>query len=111
MNDLRQKLGELRLEMDYQLKRKDMTYQEELTEINSKFQDEIAQLNSKIDELVAVKDKSDVNHHNFLKEVSRKQEATLENLEAHFNAKLIAEFEKYNRLQNLLEETIKDYEK
>ncbi|CAG7830333.1 unnamed protein product [Allacma fusca] len=110
-NDLRQKLGELRLEMDYQLKRKDMAYQDELADINNQFQEEITKLNEKIDDLGGIKDRSDLHHHNFLKEVGKKQEATLENLEAHFNARLISEFEKYNRLQVLLEDTIREYEK
>lgn len=110
INELRQKYGELKLEMDYALKRKDMTYQEEIRELNTTFTSQIEGLNVQITELSKLKDQNADQYNEYLLEVAKKHKASLENMEAHFNTKLIAEFEKYNALQSLLEETISEYE-
>jgi len=96
--------------MDYQLKRKDMAYQEETKELNIMFSLQISDLNFKINELISTKEKSDEEYKAFAQEVISRHRTKTENMEANFNTKLIAEFEKYNSLQSLLEETIKEYE-
>jgi hypothetical protein len=110
INELKQRFAELKLEMDYALKRKDMSYQEEMRELNLKFADEIKGLNTQLDEMAQLKEKNMEEYNEHLQEVARKHKEFTDNLEAHFNTKLIAEFEKYNALQNLLEDTIKEYE-
>jgi len=97
--------------MDYALKRKDMGYQEEIRELNMKFAEEIKDLNTKLEDMARAKDKNTEQYNEYLTEVARKHKEAVENMEAHFNTKLIGEYEKYNALQNLLEETIKEYEK
>lgn len=110
MRELKQKFGELRLEMEYQMKRKEMSYQEEIKALNSTNKSQIDELNIKINELVSTKEEHDANYHAFVEQMATEQKLTLENIQAHYNTRLISEFEKYNELQNLLEETIKDYE-
>lgn len=96
--------------MDYALKRKDITYQEEIRDVNNKFVADIDQLKTRIEELEKLKDKNADEYNAYLLEVKKHHQSSLSNMEAHFNTKLISEFEKYNALQNLLEETIKEYE-
>lgn len=96
--------------MDYSLKRKDMTYQEEIRELDLKFSTDIEQLKSNIENLEKLKDKNADEYNAYLLEVKKHHQTALDNMEAHFNTKLISEFEKYNALQALLEETIKEYE-
>ncbi|ODN04433.1 Cilia- and flagella-associated protein 57, partial [Orchesella cincta] len=110
INELQQRYGELKLEMDYALKRKDMLYQEELKDLNGKFTNEVARLTSDIAEITKEKEKNTAEYNAYLKEVAQQHKAQIENTEAHFNTKLISEFEKYNALQNLLESTIQEYE-
>lgn len=110
INELKQRNGELKLEMDYALKRKDMLYQEELKELNAKFSGENERLNATIQELTEQKEKNTAEYNAYLKEVATTHKAQIENTEAHFNTKLISQFEKYNALQNLLENTIQEYE-
>lgn len=110
INELRQKWGELKLEMDYALKRKDMLYQEEIRELNEKFSSEVERLNQEIQDITELKEKNTAEYNAYLKEVATAHKAEIENTEAHFNTKLISEFEKYNALQTLLENTIKEYE-
>jgi hypothetical protein len=110
INELKQKYAELKIEMDYALKRKDMAYQEEIRELNEKFGIDIEEFRAKIEELDKLKDKNMDEYNAYLLEVKKNHQAALDNMEAHFNTKLIAEFEKYNVLQNLLEETIQEYE-
>ncbi|OXA41793.1 Cilia- and flagella-associated protein 57 [Folsomia candida] len=110
INELKQKYAELKIEMDYALKRKDITYQEEIRDVNNKFVADIDQLKTRIEELEKLKDKNADEYNAYLLEVKKHHQSSLSNMEAHFNTKLISEFEKYNALQNLLEETIKEYE-
>jgi hypothetical protein len=97
--------------MDYSLKRKDMTYQEEIRDLNLKFIDDIEKLKENIEALEKLNDKNSDSYNAYLLEVKKQHKSSLDNMEAHFNTKLISEFEKYNALQNLLEETIKEYER
>jgi hypothetical protein len=111
MRELRQRFGELRLEMEYQVKRKEMSYLEEIKGINTKFTGEIGELNAKIEELIETKGENDETYHDHVVSMAQDTKITVQNIEAHYNSRLIAEFEKYNALQNLLEETIQDYER
>lgn len=110
LNELKQRYGELKLEMDYALKRKDMLYKEEIKELSSRLTTDVERLNKEIQEITAVKEKNTLDYNAYLKQVAQEHKVQVENTEAHFNTKLIAEFEKYNALQNLLESTIKEYE-
>jgi len=110
ISDLKQRYSELRLEMDYALKRKDMSYMEEIKELNARYTRDMTSLTAKVEDLTKGKDKNTDDYNTYLQDVAKEHCKGMANLEAHYNTKMIAEYEKYNELQNLLEDTIKEYE-
>jgi len=87
-----------------------MSYLEDLKTINTNNANHVDELSAKISELVSAKEEHDAKYYSFVEQMSTEQNMTIENIKSHFNARLISEFEKYNELQNLLEDTIRDYE-
>ena len=110
MRELKTRFGELRLEMEYHEKRMELGFLEDIKAVRSSYGVEIEDLNAKINELIETKAENDDTYHEHVVTMAEESKTTVENIEAHYNARLIAEFEKYNELQHLLEETILDYE-
>jgi len=108
--DLKAKIHEFEIDMDYKLKRKDMLLHEEIKEIQAMYH---AQIEEKRNQIKVLNDTISESERKFHEEVAKFEEdnkLTLENIENFYKTRLIVEFEKYNELQTLIEGTITSYE-
>ncbi|KAH6584161.1 hypothetical protein BASA61_007631 [Batrachochytrium salamandrivorans] len=110
MSDLKTRVEELKMENEYQLRLKDMNFNEKIKEVTEKFMQEIEAL--KITSTVLRTDKEEETRHEeeMAKEKSRHSNELMELENAH-NSKLMAEYEKYQELQISTAELQEQWEK
>ena len=73
MTELQRNLDELKLEHEYQLRLKDMTFNEKIKELTEKFAQEIEALKISTSVLRTEKEKEDVNHQEQLQNLKSHQ--------------------------------------
>nr|CAH8853750.1 unnamed protein product [Trichobilharzia regenti] len=111
MSELKTRVEELKMENEYQLRLKDMNYNERIKELTEKFIQEMETLKTKNQLLKTEKEREENHHLVQLQEVIEKHSQELQNLESISNQKLIIEYEKYQELQNLAQRKEIEYEK
>ncbi|CAH8541499.1 unnamed protein product [Heterobilharzia americana] len=111
MSELKTRVEELKMENEYQLRLKDMNYNERIKELTEKFIQEMETLKTKNQLLKTEKEREDTHHQIQLQEIIEKHSQELQNLESISNQKLIIEYEKYQDLQNLTQRKEAEYEK
>jgi WD40 repeat protein len=110
MAELKTRVEELKLENDYQLRLKDMTYSEKIKELTEKFIQEMESLKTKNQVLKTDKDKEEMKHEDEIREVMEKHAKELQDLESTNNQKLMLEYEKFQELQAKSQRMQEDYE-
>ncbi|VDP24511.1 unnamed protein product [Schistosoma mattheei] len=109
--ELKTRIDELKLENDYQLRLKDMNYNERIKELTEKFIQEMETLKTKNQLLKLDKEHNDNYHENQYHELLNKHNEQLQHIESISNQKLINEYHKYNELSQLKELNELNYEK
>ncbi|XP_019645355.1 PREDICTED: cilia- and flagella-associated protein 57-like [Branchiostoma belcheri] len=111
MAELKTRVEELKMENEYQLRLKDMNYNEKIKELTEKFIQEMESLKTKNQVLKADKDKEEAKHEEELAEVMEKHSKEMQDLESANNQKLMLEYEKYQELQAKSQKMQEDYER
>ena len=99
MAELKTRVDELKMENEYQLRLKDMNYNEKIKELTEKFIQEMESLKTKNQVLKTEKDKEEAKHEEELSELMEKHAKELQDLESANNQKLMLEYEKFQELQ------------
>ncbi|KAI8907767.1 WD40-repeat-containing domain protein, partial [Powellomyces hirtus] len=99
MAELKTRVEELKMENEYQLRLKDMNFNEKIKEVTEKFMQEIEALKITTTVLRTDKEKEEVRHEEELGEERERHTRELSELETVHNAKLMAEYERYQELQ------------
>ncbi|XP_074859320.1 cilia- and flagella-associated protein 57 [Carettochelys insculpta] len=111
MLELKTRVEELKMENEYQLRLKDMTYNEKMKELTEKFIQEMESLKTKNQVLKAEKEKQELQYQEQLSELMEKQSREIQDLESGNNQKLLLEYEKYQELQVKSQRMQEEYEK
>ncbi|XP_075770713.1 cilia- and flagella-associated protein 57 isoform X2 [Pelodiscus sinensis] len=111
MLELKTRVEELKMENEYQLRLKDMNYNEKMKELTEKFIQEMESLKTKNQVLKAEKEKQELQYQEQLSEQMEKQSREVQDLESVNNQKLLLEYEKYQELQVKSQRMQEEYEK
>ncbi|XP_007436852.1 cilia- and flagella-associated protein 57-like, partial [Python bivittatus] len=111
MLELKTRVEELKMENEYQLRLKDMNYNEKIKELTDKFIQEMESLKTKNQVLKTEKEKQEIQHQEQLSELMEKQSREVQDLESGNNQKLLLEYEKYQELQMKSQRMQEEYEK
>ncbi|KAL2097767.1 hypothetical protein ACEWY4_006974 [Coilia grayii] len=110
MTELKTRVEELKMENEYQLRLKDMNYNDKIKELSEKFIHEIEALKTKNQVLKTDMEKQYLSHHEVLAEVNEKFAKEQQDFESTSNQKLMLEYEKYHELQLKSQRMQEDYE-
>ena len=99
MGELQRSLEELKLEHEYQLRLKDMNFNEKLKDITDKYSQEIEGLKISTSVLRTEKDREDVRHQEELQNLKSNQIQEVHEVETKYNQRLMEEYEKFQREQ------------
>ncbi|XP_038819293.1 cilia- and flagella-associated protein 57 [Salvelinus namaycush] len=99
MMELKTRVEELKMENEYQLRLKDMNYNEKIKDLSEKFVQEIESLKTKNQVLKTEKEKQEMSHQEVMREVVEKHSREQQDFESTSNQKLMLEYEKYQELQ------------
>ncbi|XP_019386797.1 PREDICTED: cilia- and flagella-associated protein 57 isoform X1 [Crocodylus porosus] len=111
MKELKSRVEELQMENMYQLRLKDMSYNEKIKELTEKFIEEMESLKIKNQVLKAEKEKLELQHQEQFSELMEKQAREVQDLESGNSQKLLLEYEKYQELQMKSQRMQEEYEK
>ncbi|KAM4721643.1 cilia- and flagella-associated protein 57 [Rhinophrynus dorsalis] len=111
MMELKTRVEELKMENEYQLRLKDMNYNEKLKELTEKFIQEMEVLKTTNQILKADKEKQELKHQEDVAELMEKQSREVQDQELTNNQKLLLEYEKYQELQVKSQRMQEEYEK
>ena len=111
MAELKTRVEELKMENEYQLRLKDMNYNEKIKELTEKFIQEMESLKTKNQVLKTDKDKEEAKHEEEIADFLEKHGKELQDLESANNQKLMSEYEKYQELQAKSQKMQEDYER
>lgn len=98
IGDLRQKVDELKMHNEYQLKLKDMNYSEKIKEVTDKFVQELDQAKTKYELLQEERGDCELEYVEKLKQMSEKHQHDLQEIETRFQAQIMEQVEKYQKL-------------
>ncbi|KAK3612310.1 hypothetical protein CHS0354_011028 [Potamilus streckersoni] len=111
MSELKTRVDELKMENEYQLRLKDMNYNEKIKELTEKFIQEMESLKTKNQVLKTEKDKEEAKHEEETAEIMEKHAKELTDLESANNQKLMLEYEKFQEQQAKYMKMQEDYER
>uniref|UniRef100_A0A8D0DZ11 Cilia and flagella associated protein 57 n=1 Tax=Salvator merianae TaxID=96440 RepID=A0A8D0DZ11_SALMN len=111
MLELKTRVEELKMENEYQLRLKDMNYNEKIKELTEKFVQEMESLKTKNQVLKTEKEKQEVQHQEHVADLLEKQSREVQDLESGNNQKLLLEYEKYQELEMKSQRMQEEYEK
>ncbi|XP_037094873.1 LOW QUALITY PROTEIN: cilia- and flagella-associated protein 57-like [Pollicipes pollicipes] len=111
INELNTRVSELRLENEYQLRLKDMTYGDKIRQLTERADQDIQTLNDTIESLKEENEADRDAHKQQLEDIRAQHQEEVQLLESNSNAKLIVEYEKYQALENKMAMMKEDYEK
>lgn len=100
MVELKTQVEELKMENEYQLRLKDISFTEKINEMTAKFVGEINSLKNTATVLRANKGKEEIRHEDETKDEKQRHEKEYIDLETLQNTKLQSEFEKYKDAQS-----------
>ncbi|CAM9657374.1 unnamed protein product [Scytosiphon promiscuus] len=98
MVELKNKVDELALHNEYQLRLKDMNYSEKIKEITEKFTQDLEQSKNKFDLLREEKSDLEMEYESRLREMDDKHQHELQELENAYQQKIMGEVERYQAL-------------
>ncbi|KAE8609814.1 hypothetical protein XENTR_v10011917 [Xenopus tropicalis] len=111
MLELKTRVEELKMENEYQLRLKDMNYNEKLKELTEKFIQEMEVLKTTNQILKTDSERQDIKHQEDVAELLEKQSREIQDLETSNSQKLLLEYEKYQELQLKSQRMQEEYEK
>ncbi|KAG8437072.1 hypothetical protein GDO86_007955 [Hymenochirus boettgeri] len=111
MLELKTRVKELKMENEYQLRLKDMNYNEKLKELTEKFIQEVEVLKATNQILKTEAERQELKRHEEMAELLEKQSRELNDMETVNNQKLLLEYEKYQELQVKSQRMQEEYEK
>ncbi|ESO94501.1 hypothetical protein LOTGIDRAFT_118162 [Lottia gigantea] len=111
MAELKTRVEELKMENEYQLRLKDMNYNEKMKELTEKFIQEMESLKTKNQVLKTEKDKEEAKHEEEIAELIEKYAKEQQDLESANNQKLMLEYEKFQEQQAKMMKMQEDYER
>ncbi|KAL4237175.1 Cilia- and flagella-associated protein 57 [Mactra antiquata] len=111
MAELKTRVDELKMENGYQLRLKDMNYNEKIKELTEKFIQEMESLKTKNQVLKTEKDKEEAKHEEETAEIMEKHSKEMTDLESANNQKLMLEYEKFQEQQAKMMKMQEDYER
>ncbi|XP_058487898.1 cilia- and flagella-associated protein 57 [Solea solea] len=111
MLELKMHLEEMQMENEYQLRLKDMSYNERLKEISDKFTQQIESLQNTQQAMRTEMEKQDCEHQQSSEELTVTHSKELEDLETSYSQKLIVEHTRFQDLQAKCERMQDDFEK
>eukprot|EP00033_Pygsuia_biforma_P003159 GCRY01003467.1.p1 GENE.GCRY01003467.1~~GCRY01003467.1.p1 ORF type:complete len:1179 (+),score=364.32 GCRY01003467.1:161-3697(+) len=98
MAELRTEVEDLTLKNDYQLRLKDLTYQEKLKEVTEKFNQDLEAGRTRYEVLAQEKSDMEVEYEEKLKALKEKHQEEIAELEAAFQSKIMGEVVRYRDL-------------
>uniref|UniRef100_UPI0037E7E14E cilia- and flagella-associated protein 57 isoform X2 n=1 Tax=Semicossyphus pulcher TaxID=241346 RepID=UPI0037E7E14E len=111
MLELKMRLEELQMENEYQLRLKDINYNEKIKELSDKFTRQIESLKMMQQAMKTEMEKQEREHQESSAEDTVNHSKDLKDLELSYGQKLIVEHERYQDLQQEYEKMQEDYEK
>jgi WD40 repeat protein/ElaB/YqjD/DUF883 family membrane-anchored ribosome-binding protein len=99
MIELKTRVEELKMENEYQLRLKDMNFNEKIKQVTEKFMQEIETLKITSTVLKTDKEKEELRHEEEMQEERERHAKDLLEMENSQNVKLMAEYDKYQELQ------------
>eukprot|EP00730_Choanoeca_flexa_P000903 TRINITY_DN10389_c0_g2_i3.p1 TRINITY_DN10389_c0_g2~~TRINITY_DN10389_c0_g2_i3.p1 ORF type:complete len:1202 (+),score=338.92 TRINITY_DN10389_c0_g2_i3:34-3639(+) len=111
VNELQRRVEELQMASEYQLRLKDMNHNEKVKEITDKFVQEKDELRRQLQHVKTERDKEMARHDEETAQTHDNHAAEIQELEHQQNQRLMAEFEKYQELQQTSERMQENYEK
>uniref|UniRef100_A0A8C8F0J8 EML-like second beta-propeller domain-containing protein n=1 Tax=Oncorhynchus tshawytscha TaxID=74940 RepID=A0A8C8F0J8_ONCTS len=111
MLELKTRVEELKMENEYQLRLKDMNYNEKTKELSTTFVRQMESLKTNIQILKTERDNMEVANQETMFEVMEKHSKELQDMESANSQKLMLEYEKYQELQFKSQQMQQDYEK
>lgn len=100
MSDLKARVEELKMENEYQLRLKDLTFSEKIKDATDHFSREIEALKATARDLRSEKEKEEVRHMQDVAAENEMHAKEMMELETVHSAKILAEYEKFQELQN-----------
>ncbi|XP_034387977.1 cilia- and flagella-associated protein 57 [Cyclopterus lumpus] len=100
MLELKMRLEELQMENEYQLRLKDMNYNEKMKELSDKFTQQIESLKTMQQAMKTEMEKQEQEHQESSTEATVKHSLELKDLELSYSQKLIVEHKRYQDLQH-----------
>jgi cilia- and flagella-associated protein 57 len=110
MAELKTRVEELKMENEYQLRLKDMNFNEKIKEVTEKFMQEIDTLKITSTVLRADKGKEEMCHEEEMAQEKERHAKEYHELETTQNSKLMAEYEKYTELQTRMAQLQQQWE-
>eukprot|EP00736_Rhodelphis_marinus_P001057 Rmarinus@m.11291 len=98
MAELKTKVDELTMQNEYQLRLKDLNYNEKIKEITDKFTQELEADKTKYELLLQKKNDMEMEFEEKIKQLEEKHQTQLQNLESQYQQKIMAEVERYQTL-------------
>jgi len=111
MSELKTRVDELKMENGYQLRLKDMNYNEKIKELTEKFIQEMESLKTKNQVLKTEKDKEEAKHEEEMAELMEKHSKEMTDLESANNQKLMLEYEKFQEQQAKMMKMQEEYDR
>lgn len=99
MAELKARVEELKMENEYQLRLKDMNFNEKIKQVTDKYLQEIETMKITSSVLKSEKEMEDIRHEEEMEEENIRHERESKELENSQNIKLMSEYEKYQELQ------------
>jgi chromosome segregation ATPase len=110
MVELQAKVDELTLQNEYQLRLKDMNYQERIKEITDKFQTELLESKAHFEKLKEQKQEMELEFEERVKQIEDDHNVRLAEMESAHSKKLTEEMERYRDLERVLRTTQETWE-
>lgn len=98
MQELKNKVDELTLHNEYQLRLKDMNYNEKIKEVTEKFTQELEQDKNKYELLREEKNDMEMEYEEKIKQMEEKHQHELQEIESTYQSKIMGEVERYQQL-------------
>ncbi|GBG33254.1 Cilia- and flagella-associated protein 57 [Hondaea fermentalgiana] len=98
MAELKSKVDELTLHNEYQLRLKDMNYNEKIKEVTEKFTQELEQDKNRYELLREEKNDLEMEYADKIKQVQDQHQQKLQEIESTYQTKIMAEVERYQSL-------------
>ncbi|KAK7907413.1 hypothetical protein WMY93_016025 [Mugilogobius chulae] len=110
MLELKMRLEEMQMENEYQLRLKDINYNEKIKALSESFTQQIESLEKTQQALKSEMEKQEFEYHENSAEVLEKHSKEVKELEKSYSQKLIVEHERFMDLQCQFEKITQDYE-